>query len=213
MKRVLLLTTILCLLLCSCNSPVGDGGEPIAPPDDTTPAVTTPTPGETTPVSVETDPVEPSVYDVLNDFFGTDWSTVRYGAIAVTNAHDLLDVYRYIMSEDAKNWICLRYKFVEGSAYNDYLNNTYTPDYFGFPITGGDNYLIAVMIQTPSSGARFSITAEAGDVTIYVNVEDAPNNGIPPTDDGGYFIYLVPIEGKYEGQSLTIVTDDIHVEQ
>lgn len=204
MKRIFFAIIALCLLLCSCNSPVGDGGEPIAPPDDTTPAVTTPTPGETTPVSVETDPVEPSVYDVLNDFFRTDWSTVRYGAIAVTNAHDLLDVYRYIMSEDAKDWICLRYKFVEGSAYNDYLNNTYTPDYFSFPITGGDNYLIAVMIQTPSSGARFSITAEAGDGTIYVNVEDAPNNGIPPTDDGGYFIYLVPMEGKYEGQELII---------
>lgn len=204
MKRIFFAIIALCILLCSCNSPVDDDDELTTPPNDTTPAVTTSATEETPPVSVETDPVEPSVYDVLNDFFGTDWSTVRYGAIAVTNAHDLLDVYRYIMSEDAKNWICLRYKFVEGSAYNDYLNNTYTPDYFGFPITGGDNYLIAVMIQTPSSGARFSITAEAGDGTIHVNVEDAPNNGIPPTDDGGYFIYLVPMEGKYEGQELII---------
>ena len=203
MKRIFFATIALCILLCSCNSPVDDGDELTTPPDDTTPAVTTPTPGETTPVSVETDPVEPSVYDVLNDFFGTDWPTVKYGAIAVTNAHDLLDVYRYIMSEDAQRWTSMHEEIVEGSAYNDYLNNTYTPDFFGYGGKNYDNYLIAVMIKSNNASDRYSVAATADADTIIISVESAPSHTIL-REDGGLFIYLVPMEGKYAGQELIV---------
>ena len=193
MKRLFLVLVIVCLLLCSCSSPI-DNDELITPLDDTTPTDTTP---------VEVLPADTSVYVALNEFFESGFNAGKAQAVVVTNAYELLDVYRYMMSEDARNWISLRYENVEGSAYNDYLNNTYTPDFFGHGIEGGENYLVAVMIKAPSSSNRHSASAAVKGEMICVNIENAPPHYIP-TDDGGYFIYLVPIEGKYEGQSVTV---------
>ena len=204
MKKILIFTIVLCLVLCSCNS-FADGGRYLtSPPEDTTPVITTP-------ISEETTPAESSVYVVLNEFFESGFNAGKAQAVIVENAYELLDVYRYIMSEDARNWISLRYENVEDSAYNDYLNNTYTPDFFGHGIEGGENYLVAVMIKAPSSSNRHSVTAGSEGEMLCINIENAPPHYIP-TDDGGYFIYLVPLEGKYEGQTLT-VTGDIKAEQ
>ncbi len=193
MRRLFFLLVIFCLLLCACNSPI-DNDELITPPDDTTPTDTTP---------VEVLPADTSVYVALNEFFESGFNAGKAQVVVVTNAYELLDVYRYMMSEDARHWISLRYENVEGSAYNDYLNNAYTPDFFGHGIEGGENYLVAVMIKAPSSSSRYSVSAVAEGDTISISIENAPPHYIP-TDDGGYFIYLVPIEGKYEGQSVTV---------
>ncbi len=201
MRRLFLMLVIGCLLLCSCSSPI-DNDELITPLDDTTPTDTTP---------VEALPADTSVYGVLNEFFESGFNAGKAQAVIVKNAYELLDIYRYIMSEDARHWISLRYENVENSAYNDYLNNTYTPDFFGHGIEGGENYLVAVMIKASSSSSRYSVSAVAEGDTVSISIENAPPHYIP-TDDGGYFIYLVPIEGKYEGQPLT-VTGDIKAEQ
>lgn len=202
MKRIFFATIALCILLCSCNSPVDDGDELTTPPNDTTPAVTTSATEETTPVSVETYPVEPSVYDVLAEYF-SHWSPYGCSAVVVTSAYDLLDVYRYIMSEDAQRWTSMHEEIVEGSAYNDYLNNTYTPDFFGYGGQNYDNYLIAVMIKSNNASDRYSVAATADADTISISVKLAPSHTIL-REDGGLFIYLVPMEGKYAGQELII---------
>ena len=209
MKRFFVIVTVMCLLLSSCNSSVSDGGELTTPSDTITPEITTSADAATTATDTtaadttvdETEPDALSVYDTLNEFFKY-YTSIKVGTMVITNAHDLLDIYRYIMSEDARHWICLRYEFVEGSAYNDYLNNTYTPDFFGYGIEGGENYLVAVMIRTPSSSGRVSLVATVDSETVHVDITNAPPHPIP-TDDGGFFIYLLPIEGKYEGQELT----------
>ena len=209
MKRFFVIVTVMCLLLSSCNSSVSDGGELTTPSDTITPEITTSADAATTATDTtaadttvdETEPDALSVYDTLNEFFKY-YTSIKVGTMVITNAHDLLDIYRYIMSEDARHWICLRYEFVEGSAYNDYLNNTYTPDFFGYGIEGGENYLVAVMIRTPSSSGRVSLTVTVDSETVHVDITNAPPHPIP-TDDGGFFIYLLPIEGKYEGQELT----------
>ena len=209
MKRLFLIVIALCLLLSSCNSPVNDGGELTTPSDTITPEITTSADAAATATDTiaadttvaETEPEALSVYDTLNEFFKY-YTPIKVGTMVITNAHDLLDVYRYIMSEDARHWICLRYEFVEGSAYNDYLNNTYTPDFFGYGIEGGENYLVAVMIRTPSSSDRVSLTVTVDSETVHVDITNAPPYHIP-YDDGGFFIYLLPVEGKYEGQELT----------
>ena len=94
-------------------------------------------------------------------------------------------------------------EIVEGSAYNDYLNNTYTPDFFGAYGKNYDNYLIAVMIKSNNASDRYSITTAADGNAINVNVELTQPYPLP-RDDGGLFIYLVPMEGVYQGQELII---------
>jgi len=214
MKKLFVIVTVICLLLSSCNSSVSDGGELTTPSDTITPEITTSADTATTAADTtatdttaadttvaEAEPEALSVYDTLNEFFKY-YTPIKVGTMVITNAHDLLDVYRYIMSEDARHWICLRYEFVEGSAYNDYLNNTYTPDFFGYGIEGGENYLVAVMIRTPSSSGRVSLTVTVDSETVHVDITNAPPYHIP-YEDGGFFIYLLPVEGKYEGQELT----------
>ena len=201
MKRLFVIVTMMCLLLSSCNSSDSDGGELTTPCDNTTPEITTSADSDTTVAEAEPEPEELSAYDTLNEFFKY-YTHIKAGTMVITNAYDLLDVYRYIMSDDARNWICLRYEFVEGSAYNDYLNNTYTPDFFGYGIDGGENYLVAVMLRTPSSSSRVSLTVTVDSETVHVDISDAEPYHMP-YDDGGFFIYLLPVEGKYEGQELT----------
>lgn len=203
MKKFLLLTTIFCVLLCSCSSPSNDVNDQTTPSDTTTVALVT-TVTEDTSITETTapEPFESSVYNVLKEYFKAATKTSQAQAVVVTSSYDLLDVYRYIMSDDAEWYMCLRYKNVDGSAYNDYLNNTYTPDFFGHGLDGGDNYLIAVMIRSASSSDRYAVSATA-DNAIHVKIEAAPSSE-SPTDDGGYFIYLVPMEGVYQGQELII---------
>ena len=58
------------------------------------------------------------------------------------------------------------------------------------------------MIKTPNSSGRVSLTVMADSETVHVDISNAPPHSVP-TDDGGFFIYLLPVEGKYEGQELT----------
>ena len=203
MKKLLLSVTVLCFILCSCSSPSNDVNDQTTPSDTTTVALVT-TVTEDTSITETTapEPFESSVYDVLAEYF-SHYMPYGYSAVVVTSAYDLLDVYRYIMSDDARRWTSMHEEIVEGSAYNDYLNNTYTPDFFGAYGKNHDNYLIAVMIKSNNASDRYSITATADGNAINVNVELTQPYPLP-RDDGGLFIYLVPMEGVYQGQELII---------
>lgn len=210
MKIFALLSLSLCLLLCSCSIGANDPQGATTPPDAAQSDVTT-SPNlasvEPNPASVEPDPAATSVYDTLKTFFSDSSDGTQTGkrvaAVVVPSAYDLLDVYRYIVSEDAHALISLRDETVTGGAYNDYLSNTYTAKFFGPDGRNADNYLIAVAVRSDSSRDRYSVTATADGSAVTVSVQ-AAEPASTPQDDGGYFIYLVPVSGRYTGQQVIV---------
>ena len=203
MKKFVLLSLSLCLLLCSCSIGAND-------PQARQHRVTTShnlASVEPDPASVEPDPAATSVYDTLKAFFSDSSDGTQTGkrvaAVVVPSAYDLLDVYRYIVSEDAHALIRLRDETVAGGAYNDYLSNTYTAKFFGPDGRNEDNYLIAVAVRCDSSRDRYSVTATADGSAVTVSVQ-AADPAPTPQDDGGYFIYLVPVPGRYTGQQVIV---------
>ncbi len=203
MKKFVLLSLSLCLLLCSCSIGANDPQGATTPPDAAQSDVTT----SPNPASVEPDPAATSVYNALKAFFSDSSDGTQTGkrvaAAVVPSAYDLLDVYRYIVSEDAHALISLRDETVAGSAYNDYLSNTYTAKFFGSDGRNEDNYLIAVAVRCDSSRDRHSVTATADGSAVTVSVR-AADPASTPQDDGGYFIYLVPVSGRYTVQQVIV---------
>ena len=210
MKKFVFLSLSLCLLLCSCSIGANDPQGATTPPDAARSDVTTSStpaavvPSTSNPAAVVPDPAATSVYDTLKTFFSGGTQTgKRVAAVVVPSAYDLLDVYRYIVSEDARALISLRDETVTGSAYNDYLSNTYTAKFFGPDGRNADNYLIAVAVRCDSSRDRYSVTATADGSAVTVSVQ-AAEPASTPQDDGGYFIYLVPVSGRYTGQQVIV---------
>lgn len=210
MKIFALLSLSLCLLLCSCSIGANDPQGATTPPDAARSDVTTSStpaavvPSTSNPAPGVPDPAATSVYDTLKTFFSGGTQTgKRVAAVVVPSAYDLLDVYRYIVSEDAHALISLRDETVTGSAYNDYLSNTYTAGFFGPDGRNADNYLIAVAVRCDSSRNRYSVTATADGSAVTVSVQ-AADPAPTPQDDGGYFIYLVSVSGRYTGQQVIV---------
>ncbi len=213
MKKFALLSLSLCLLLCSCSIGANDPQGATTPPDAAQSDVTTSStpaavvPSTSSPAPVVPDPAATSVYDTLKIFFSDSSGGMQTGkrvaAVVVPSAYDLLDVYRYIVSEDAHALISLRDETVTGGAYNDYLSNTYTAKFFGPDGRNADNYLIAVAVRCDSSRDRYSVTATADGSAVTVSVQ-AAEPASTPQDDGGYFIYLVPVSGRYTGQQVIV---------
>ena len=220
MKIFALLSLSLCLLLCSCSIGANDPQGSTTPPDaaqsdvpsTTNPAQVVPSttnpaqivPSTSNPAPGVPDPAATAVYDTLKNFFSGGTQTgKRVAAVVVPSAYDLLDVYRYIVSEDAHALISLRDETVTGSAYNDYLSNTYTAKFFGPDGRNADNYLIAVAVRSDSSRDRYSVTATADGSAVTVSVQ-AADPAPTPQDDGGYFIFLVPVPGRYTVQQVIV---------
>ena len=146
-------------------------------------------------------PISPTVTQQLSSFFQR-YSYFSAEAIVISDYFELQEVYEYIMSDDSKYYLSLRYN--DSAVYNDYLNGTYSPKFFR------SNYLVAVAIRSPSSSDNFGVSVTPDDTRLRAEAVQTQSDD-RPTDDGGYFIYLIPISGSYNNQAIySVITPKIN---
>ena len=146
-------------------------------------------------------PISPTVTQQLSSFFQR-YSYYSAEAIVISDYFQLQEVYEYIMSDDSKYYLSLRYN--DSAVYNDYLNGTYSPKFFR------SNYLVAVAIHSPSSSDNFGVSVTPDDTRLRAEAVQTQSDD-RPTDDGGYFIYLIPISGSYNNQAIySVITPKIN---
>ena len=139
---------------------------------------------------------------IISGFFagpGMQDRSWRTESFILNSFQELTEVYSYV--SDPENWYCLRY--LNGSAYSDFVAGTYSEDYFN------DAYIIAVLATASCSDWIFDCSATKSDDGVTVSFNGTL--GDSPLEDLGRFVYLVPVNGSYSGEKVVVVRQDKQV--
>lgn len=140
--------------------------------------------------------------EIISGFFagpGMQDGSWRTEYFIINSYKELTEVYSYV--SDPENWYCLRY--LNGSAYSDFVAGTYSEDYFN------DAYIIAVLATASCSDWIFDCSATKSDDGVTVSFNGTL--GDSPLEDLGRFVYLVPVNGSYSGEKVVVVRQDKQV--
>lgn len=139
------------------------------------------------------------IINFLDTYFADKPSgTYRTPYIVVESYADLCLIYGYAQVYAGKRPKGSYILHIQGNVNEARINNSYPEEYFK------SGYIIAALTKTESGSYTFECGATKKDGDIIVNLYGTLP-AVSSCDLGGY-IYLVPIDGVYDGESVKIAT-------